>query len=109
MLTMANAPSTSKRFGFETPFKVQLNFDIPLFEFQINANSLDKWLNFLEGYLCVHNFSDRENITFALLKAVPHVKNWCDNYCEQSSSGDFGMFEANPTWASFIDVVKEEY
>jgi hypothetical protein len=37
---------------------------------------VDKWLNLLEGYFSVHNFSDREKTTFALLKAIPHVKNW---------------------------------
>jgi hypothetical protein len=36
---------------------------------------VDKWLNLLEGYFSVHNFSDRENINFALLKAIPHVKD----------------------------------
>jgi hypothetical protein len=40
-------------------------------------------LNLLEGYFSVHNFSDRENITFALLKVVPHVKDWWDTYSEQ--------------------------
>jgi hypothetical protein len=30
--TMGEAPSTSNHFGGVTPFKVQVNFDIPLFE-----------------------------------------------------------------------------
>jgi hypothetical protein len=58
-----------------TPFKVQVNFGIPLFEGLIDADVVDKWLNMLEGYFSVHNFSDREKITFALLKAIPHVKD----------------------------------
>jgi hypothetical protein len=58
------------------PFKVQINFNIPIFEGHIDANAVDKWLNLLEGYFSIHNFSNRENITFALLKAVPHVKDW---------------------------------
>jgi hypothetical protein len=58
-----------------TPFKVQVNFDIPLFEGMIDADVVDKWLNLLEGYFSIHNFSDKENITFALLKVVPHVKD----------------------------------
>jgi hypothetical protein len=33
-----------------TPFKVHVNFDIPLFEGLINANVVDKWLNLIEGY-----------------------------------------------------------
>jgi hypothetical protein len=65
------------------PFKVQVNFDISLFEGLIDADVLDKWLNFLEGYSSVHNFFDRENITFALIKVIPHVKDWWDTYSEQ--------------------------
>jgi hypothetical protein len=40
-------------FGGVTPFKVQVNFDIPLFEGQIDAYALEKWLNLLEGYYSV--------------------------------------------------------
>jgi hypothetical protein len=36
-----------------TPFKVQVNFDIPLFKSQIDADALEKWLNLLEGYYSV--------------------------------------------------------
>jgi hypothetical protein len=61
-----------------TPFKVQVNFDIPLFEGIIDADVVDKWLNLLEGYFLVHNFFDREKITFPLLKVVAHVKDWWD-------------------------------
>jgi hypothetical protein len=70
-------------FGGATPFKVQVNFDILVFEGQIDADALEKWLNLLEGYFSVHNFSNRENITFVLLKVVPHVKNWWETYCEK--------------------------
>ena len=59
---------------------MQLNFDIPLFEGLKYVDVVDKWLNLLEGYFLVHNFSDRENITFSLLKVVAHVKVWWDTY-----------------------------
>jgi hypothetical protein len=74
--------SSSNHFGGTSPFKVQVNFDIPVFEGQIDADALDKWLNLLEGYFSVHNFSDKEKITFALLKALPHVKHWWETYWE---------------------------
>ena len=45
------------------PFKVQINFDIPIFEGQIDADDVEKWLTLLEGYFFVHIFSNRE-ITF---------------------------------------------
>ena len=85
MSTMESASSISNQFGDETPLKVQVNFDIPLFEVKIDADALYNSFTVLEGYFSVHNFFDRENITFALLKAVPHVKNWWDNYCEKKS------------------------
>ena len=47
MPAAASASSTSSRFGDETPFKVQVNFDIPLFEGKINADALNNWLNVL--------------------------------------------------------------
>jgi hypothetical protein len=47
------------------------------------VDALEKWLNLLEGYFFVHNFSDRENITFALLKDLPHVKHWWETYWEK--------------------------
>ena len=88
---MASASSTSSRFGDATPFKVQVNFDIPLFEGNIDADALNNWLNVLEGYFSVHNFFDREKITFALLKEVPHVQNWWGTYCEKNSSDESGI------------------
>jgi hypothetical protein len=57
------------------PLKVQINFDIPIFEGKIETNVVEKWLNLLEGYFSVHNFLNRENITFAPLKVVPHAKD----------------------------------
>jgi hypothetical protein len=60
--------------GGAAPFKVQINFDIPIFEGQIDIDVVDKWLNLLEGYFSVHKFSNREKITFVLLKAFPMSK-----------------------------------
>ena len=57
----------------------------------------------------MHNFFDRENISFSLLKVVSHVQNWWGTYCEKNSSDESGMFETNPTWASFIELVRERY
>jgi hypothetical protein len=80
-LPIASGASSSRdHFGGTSPFKVQVNFDIPAFEGQIDAEALEKWLTLLEGYFSVHNFSDKEKITFTLLKALPHVKNWWETY-----------------------------
>jgi hypothetical protein len=103
-LPIGDASSSSSH---ATPFKVQVNFDIPLFEGLINVNVVDKWLNLLEGYFSVHHFSDRENITFALLKAIPHVKDWWDNCFEKMTIEKYEILLVSPTWDSFRDAIKE--
>jgi hypothetical protein len=67
--------SSSNHFGGTSPFKVQVNFDIPIFEGKIDADALEKWLNILEGYFSIQKNFNKENITFALLKDLPHVKH----------------------------------
>ena len=109
MLMAVNAPSTSIHFVGVTPFKVQVNFDIPLFEGKIDADALEKWLSLLEGYFSIQKFSDNKKITFALLKFLPHVKDWWDGYCERHEKDDTKIFKTEPTWAAFVDVVKEEF
>jgi hypothetical protein len=47
------ASSSSGHFGGTSPFKVQFDFDIPIFEGQIDVDALEKWLNLLEGYFFV--------------------------------------------------------
>jgi hypothetical protein len=101
--------SSNDHFGGESPFKVQVNFDILVFEGQIDADALEKSLNLLEGYFSIHNFSDREKITFTLLKDLPHVKHWWENYWEKISMEESGIYGAEPTWYYFVDAVKEQY
>jgi hypothetical protein len=60
------------------------------------VDALEKLLNLLEGYFSIRNFSDREKITFTLLKSLPHVKNWWETYWEQSSIEESGIYGASP-------------
>jgi hypothetical protein len=96
--TTMEGPSTKSHFRGVIPFKVQVKFDIPLFECQIDVDALEKWLSLLEGYFSVQNFSNSEKITFALLKALPHVIYWWDTYCEQHAKEESIIFGPGPTW-----------
>jgi hypothetical protein len=107
--TTTEAPSTSSHFGGVTPFKVQVKFDIPLFEGHIDVDALEKWLSLLEGYFYVQNFSNSEKITFTLLKALPHVTDWWENYSEQHVEEESAIFGLGPTWVAFVDTLKEQY
>ena len=75
-LPIGDTSSSNSHSRGTTPFKVQVNFDIPIFEGLIDADVVDKWLNLLEGYFSVHDFFNWEKIMFALLKVTPHVKDW---------------------------------
>ena len=97
LLIETGTSSLRGHFGGTSPFKVQVNFDIPVFEGQIDVEALEKWLTLLEGYFSVHNFSDKEKITFALLKALPHVKHWWETYWEQISIEESGIYGVDPT------------
>jgi hypothetical protein len=66
-------------------------------------------LNLLEGYFFVHNFFDREKITYVLLKVSPHVKYWWETFCEQKKTNGSTLFVIAPTWGSFRDNIKEQY
>ena len=48
--TTSDVSTSSGYSGSAPPFKVQVNFDILVFEGQIDADALEKWLNMLEGY-----------------------------------------------------------
>ena len=74
-LPTGGASASNSHSGGATPFKIHVNFDIPMFEGQIDADVVDRWLNLLEWYFLVHEFSDREKIIFALLKSTLHVKD----------------------------------
>jgi hypothetical protein len=93
--------------GGTAPFKVQINFDIPIFEGHIDAYVVDKWLNLLEGYFSV--YSNREKIIFSLLKVVSHVKDWWETLCEQKEIEETSLFLVTATWESFKDSIKEQY
>jgi hypothetical protein len=79
----SGASASNNHSGCATPFKVQVNFDVLIFEGQIDADVADRWLNLLEGYFSVDDFFDRVRIIFSLLKAAPHVKDWWETYWEK--------------------------
>ena len=74
-LPTGDASTSSSHSGGTNPFKVQVNFYIPIFEGQIYEYIVDIWLNLLEGHFSVHDLSNQEKITFPLLKGVPHFKD----------------------------------
>jgi hypothetical protein len=46
---------------------------------------------------------------FALLKAVPHVKDWWETFCKKNEKKGSTLFLVSPTWGFFRDAIKEKY
>ena len=44
-----------------------------------------------------------------LLKVVPHVRYWWDTYCEKNPIDENDILGSEPTWASFVESLKEKY
>jgi hypothetical protein len=57
-----------------SPFKVQINFDIPIFEGQIDGYAIDKWLNLLEGYFLSTTFSIEKRLHLRSSRSSPMSK-----------------------------------
>jgi hypothetical protein len=108
-LPIGGASASNSHSGGTTPFKVQENFVIPIFDGQIYADVVDRWLNLLEGYFLAHDFFDREKILSSLLKVACHVKEWWETYCEKKDEEEPSLFSVIPTWNSFRDTIKEQY
>jgi hypothetical protein len=100
---------TRNHFTCATPFKVQFNFDIPLFEGQIDADALEKWLNMLEDYYSVQKKSRLKISTSCSLNPFPHVRAWWEGYYERYTMGESTPFRREPTWVAFVDSLKEEF
>jgi hypothetical protein len=66
-------------------------------------------LNLLEGYYSVQKKFDSEKITFSLLKALPRVRSWREGYWERYIVDESTLFGRDPTWATFVDSLKEEF
>jgi hypothetical protein len=106
---VAKVYSIILHFGGATPFKVKFNFYIPLFEVQIDVDSIEKWLNILEGYYFVQKISESEKITFTLLKTLPHVRAWWEGYWDRYTTDKSTLFRREPTREAFVYALKEEF
>ena len=83
------------------PFKVQMNLDILNLEANIDAESVENWVQQLEYYYVVNQFSKAEKITIASLKMTTSVRCWWDNLSTKMEK------EEDPidTWVKFVEYV----
>ena len=65
------------------PFKVKMNLDILNLEGNIDAESIDNWVQQLESYYSVNQLSEAENITIESLKMPASVHYWWENISQR--------------------------
>jgi hypothetical protein len=65
---------TSSSSEGATPFKIQINLNISIFECPIDADVVYKWLNLLEEYFSIHNFQIEKKILLHSSKSFPMSK-----------------------------------
>ena len=56
-----------------SPFKVQMNLDIPNLKGKIDVESVDNWVQQMESCYAVNQLSEAENITISSLKMSTSV------------------------------------
>jgi hypothetical protein len=110
LMVTTEESSTRNHFRGATPFKVQVNFDIPLFEGQIDAYALEKWLNLLEGYYSVQKkisivkISPSRSLNPFPMSELGGKVTW-----ERYTMNESTPFKREPTWETFVDALKEEF
>jgi hypothetical protein len=60
-------------------------------------------------YYSVQKISHIEKITFVILKSLPHVRAWWEGYWQRYTTDESTLIGGEPTWASFVDALKEEF
>ena len=58
---------------------------------------IDRWINILQVYFSIHNFFDRENITFVFHRVTLHFKDWLEKHCEKKATKESIIFVVIPT------------
>nr|CAD1835516.1 unnamed protein product [Ananas comosus var. bracteatus] len=80
--------------GRSKPFKVEAKIEIPNYDGVVDAEKLDAWLDQLETYFDLYNYSNAEKVTFAKLKLVGHALTWWKATLQTTVNEEF-------TWSQF--------
>nr|CAD1821363.1 unnamed protein product [Ananas comosus var. bracteatus] len=94
------APSVAK--GRSKPFKVKAKIKIPNYNGVVDAEKLDAWLDQLETYFDLYNYSNAKKVTFAKLKLVGHALTWWKATLQTTANEEFN-------WSQFKRPIRQEF
>nr|CAD1816987.1 unnamed protein product [Ananas comosus var. bracteatus] len=84
------------------PFKVEAKIEIPNYDGVVDAEKLDAWLDQLETYFDLYNYSNAEKVTFAKLKLVGHALTWWKATLQTTANEEC-------TWSQFKRLIRREF
>ena len=82
-----------------------MNLDIPNFEGNIDAESVDIWVQQIESYCEVNQLSEVEKITIVSLKMSTSIHCWWENLLTKMEKEE----EPIETWVKFVKYVRKEF
>ena len=88
-----------------SPFKVQMNLDIPNLEGNTDMESVDNRVQQLESYYAMNQLSEAKKITIVSLKMSTYVHCWWENLSIKMEKED----DPIDTWVKFVKYVCKEF
>ena len=84
---------------------MQMNLDIPNPKGDIEAESVDNWVQQLEYYYSVNQLFEVKKITISSLKMSTSVHCWWENLSTQMEKEEYPI----DTWEKFVEYVWKEF
>nr|CAD1829796.1 unnamed protein product [Ananas comosus var. bracteatus] len=88
--------------GRSKSFKVEAKIEIPNYDGIVDAKKLDAWLDQLETYVDLYNYSNAKKVTFAKLKFVGYALIWSKTTLQTFTNEEF-------TWSQFKLLIRQEF
>ncbi|KAF6135279.1 hypothetical protein GIB67_021641, partial [Kingdonia uniflora] len=82
--------------------RINLKIEIPVFDGSIDAEILDNWLDRLELYFSINEYSNAQQICFVTLKFASHTLTWWKSYQKCHDVGSL-------SWKEFKILVQKQF
>jgi len=102
-----NVENTNSIFQ-STPLKLEVKFDLPTFDGEVNAEKLDNWLKQLEVYCRVQKIvRDEDKIQLATLKMSGNALIWWECCMQNNENESLNVCFAS--WSHFIQLLRDQF
>ena len=102
-----NDQPTSKGFGKKPLLKIDIKFELPIYNGEVNAKKLENWVRQLEVYFKIQNLQDDDTkIQLASLRLEGATLVWWEAKT-QDEIKKHGMISFS--WSNFIVAIKSQF